>query len=244
MKKTLATSLVLNLVLFTGIVFLCFRSQRPTVMLMPPVVAQIEAPTTPSVQTEVVSEPFRWSQLLSSNDYRLFVVNLRTAGCPESTVEDIVRGNTARAFSSMRERLRVSPTEPGPWSAQAQMQMVAYFLGQAPTDEAARAANNKSPENQPAGATPPLVFQNVNLSTLKLNKAQTQAIADIRQAFWNSVGGANQNANDPAYLARWQKAQSEADNMLQDMLGEQAFDQYQLQVYQMTLQNQDLSARN
>jgi hypothetical protein len=96
-------------------------------------------------------------------------------------------------------------------------------------------------------ATPPLVLQNVDLSTLKLDDAQTQAIASIRESFWNSVGGANQDTkdtSDPAYLARWQKAQYQADNTLQAMLGEQAFAQYQVQAYQMSLQNQETQAGN
>src|SRR5580658_3402700 len=194
MNTILKISFLLNVVLLGGLLWLWSHPQNSGVVAAPPAVAKAEVPA-------VETEPFRWSRLLSSNDFRSFVANLRAAGCPEATVEDIVRGDTGRAYSVMRERLGLSPAEPGAWSAQAQTQMVAYFLGQAPTPTLEAAAPPPLPLLM---ATPPLVLQNVDLSTLKLDDAQTQAIAGIRENFWNSVGDAGQDTNDPAYLARWQ----------------------------------------
>lgn len=238
MKKTLSISLVLNVVLFGGIVFFCFHIQKPPATLASSVAVRSEPLPLTALPEEV--EPFRWSQLISSNDFRSFVSNLRAAGCPEATVEDIVRGDAGRAYSVMRARMGVSPDQPGSWSVQSQIRMIAYFLGQA----SAPMPETDTPPLPLLEATPPLVLQNVDLSTLALNDAQTQAIAGIRETFLNTVGGTNQDASDPDYLARWQKAQHEADDVLQGMLGEQAFAQYEVKAYQMSLLNQETPARN
>jgi hypothetical protein len=240
MKITLKISVLLN-VMFLSWMLLLWRHPRTVTVLVPEkpaITAKVEPETAPAPVVQTVASPFHWNQLLSSNDYRSLVANLRTAGCPESTVEDIVRGDTGRAYSVMRDRLKVNPAEPGPWSAQAQTQMVAYFLGEAQAPEA------DPPPLPLLAAAPPLVLQNVDLSTLNLDEAQNQAIANIRATFWNSVGGANQDTKDPGYLARWQKAQSQADDTLHAMLGEQDFLQYQVKAYQMSLQNQETPAGN
>ena len=152
---------------------------------------------------------------MSTNGYRAFVENLRAAGCPEATVEDIVWGDTGRAYSVMRGRLRVSPSDAGPWSAQSQMQMVAYFLGQGPAPQAPA----EMPPLPLLAGTPPMVLQNVDLSPLNLSEDQTQALANIRDTFWKTVSGVNQDTNDPRYLARWRKAQDAADSMFRVTLG-------------------------
>jgi hypothetical protein len=74
----------------------------------------------------------------------------------------------------------------------------------------------------------PLVFQNVDLHALNLNNQQVQAINDLRQSFVDAIGGLNQDPQDPAYLDRWQKAQPEADLILQGMLGIMAWETYQV----------------
>lgn len=240
MKTTLTISVFLNVILLA--LFLGFHPQPSRVIPAPRRVIPLPPPPPAPVRTEAMGEPFHWNQLLSSNDYPVFVANLRAAGCPESTIADIVQGDLARAYAMMRARLGVNATDAGPWSRQAQAQMAAYFLGQSPL--AAVMAQNSSPDNPPDGTQTPLVLQNVDLSTLKLDDSQTQALASIRETFWNSVGGANQNTIDPSYAARWQKAQSQADNMLLAMLGEQAFAQYQIEAYQLALQNQGTTVGN
>jgi hypothetical protein len=68
----------------------------------------------------------------------------------------------------------------------------------------------------------PLVLRNVDLASLGLTPEQMQAIEKVRQDFLQQTGGANQNSEDanyPAYLARWQKAQIAADSMFRVTLG-------------------------
>jgi hypothetical protein len=238
MKTILKISLLSNVILLSGTLLL-WRHPRAAEVTAPkttPKTSEVDAQMAPTPIVQTVAASFRWSQLLVSKDYRAYVANLRAAGCPESTVDDIVRGNVERAYSWERQKLHVDASESGPWSSQAQAQMVAYFLGQGPAPAVAALANSQSPNSPPAGATTPLVLQNLDLSTLKLSDAETQAIASIRETFLNKIGSANQDTNDPAYIARWRKAQYQADNMLEVMLGGQDFMQYQVKAYQASLQ--------
>lgn len=221
MKRTLKISVLLNVVLLGGTVFLWMRPRTVTVPVpaAPATAVKVPAQELPEPMAQTVAAPFRWNQLMPANNYRGFVANLRAAGCPEPTIEDIVWGDTGRAFSWERSRLGIDENQSGPWSSQAQAQMVAYFLGQNRVPVAEGLANNQSPNNQPAGATTPMVLKNVDLSTLNLSDAQNQAIANVRDTFWNSVGGPNQDTNDPAYQARWQKAQRAADSMFRVAFG-------------------------
>jgi hypothetical protein len=74
----------------------------------------------------------------------------------------------------------------------------------------------------------PLVFQNVDPSTLNLNNQQIQTVNELRQSFVDEIGGLNQDPSDSAYLDRWQKAQPQIDGMLLSMLGITVWENYQV----------------
>jgi hypothetical protein len=75
----------------------------------------------------------------------------------------------------------------------------------------------------------PLVFQEVDLSQLKLNPDQLQAIEDLRQKFLDEIGGLNQDTNDPGYRERWNESQPVIDSDLRGMIGFAAFQNYQIE---------------
>jgi hypothetical protein len=52
---------------------------------------------------------------------------------------------------------------------------------------------------------------------------QLQQIDELRQQFVQSVGGANQNPNDPAYYRQWELAREAADDRFRVLFGDQAF---------------------
>jgi hypothetical protein len=74
----------------------------------------------------------------------------------------------------------------------------------------------------------PLALENVDLAQLNLSEDQTRLITALRENFVNGIGGYNQDPNDPAYRERWQKAQAESDEVLHAMLGNRAYQDYQL----------------
>src|ERR1043166_739894 len=64
----------------------------------------------------------------------------------------------------------------------------------------------------------PLVFQDADLSRLRLNDDQLQAIDYLRQKFLDELGGPQQDLADPAYRERWIKSQPEIDSDLKGMI--------------------------
>ncbi len=136
MKTMSKISICLNLALLGGVIFL-LASQRKEAAV--PALASSGKPLTPTAVSPappappaMEPAPFRWSQLDSTDDYRVYVVNLRAIGCPEQTIADIVRGNTSRAFAWKRNQLRLDGSGSGPWSRSEEMQLVAALLGERP----------------------------------------------------------------------------------------------------------------
>lgn len=93
-------------------------------------------------------EAFRWSELLPAKDYRRYIANLRAIGCPEATIEDIVRGDTGRAFAWERNQLGLDGSGAGPWSRAQERQLVASLLELPAADNAVMV---ESSGNRPSG---------------------------------------------------------------------------------------------
>jgi len=119
--------------------------------------------------------------------------------------------------------------------------MLADYLGEKPPPGAKPpgasddlAAENQAQSEATAQAPAieiPLLAQPVNLAALNLDSGQLQAIADLQKSFLQKIGGPNQNPRDPAYQARWRAAQAEVDNLMEGMIGNEAWQNYQLQAY-------------
>jgi hypothetical protein len=76
-------------------------------------------------------------------------------------------------------------------------------------------------------AVVPAVFAMRNTDT-HLNSDQLDKINEIVRNFTHEVSAGNTNPDDPAYLARWQKAQADADDRLQLVLGQEDYFKYAL----------------
>jgi hypothetical protein len=68
---------------------------------------------TPVPQTVEIREPFHWAQL-ESTDYRAYLANLRSVGCPEPTVRDIVKCDVNDLFTG-RVKALVDEVTGGFW---------------------------------------------------------------------------------------------------------------------------------
>jgi hypothetical protein len=254
MKTPLKILILLNLVLLGGLIFFVLTAREKTVLRTEPLaLAPAPAPALPPpAQAQITPAPFRWSQL-DSTDYHDYVKNLRAIGCPEPTVRAIVTSDVDSVYQIIARQLeqKLADLAGGSWTQQfsaarseeslkLQLQKIpeeenlkiADLLGLPPppeqvaTTESLSAPDTSSlPTNVPGPM--PLVLQNIDPTALNLTGEQTLVIQNIRQKFLEQVGGANQDPNDPAYQARWQNAQTAADNMLRGMLGYQVFAQYQ-----------------
>jgi hypothetical protein len=206
--------------------------------------------------------PFRWSQFGSTNDYRTFVANLRAADCPDTTIRAIVMVDTETAFALKRQQLGLSENTSGRFSMNRARQVAATLLNEpvnlttgvtsvtapennsetpmAPTTAAA--TFRSTPQNTATLASYPLTLQEPVQNDPALNNNQKAAVRQIQQQFEDAIGGPNQNPSDPAYAARWQTAQHDADDALRAALGNQAYQGYQLQHYYSNFQNVMLNA--
>jgi len=233
----------------------------PTIIAKPAPNTQMLVAAPSVAVANALPKPFHWSQLESTNDYSFYVANLRAAGCPAATIRDIVSGDAERAFSFERNQLGLDGSGTGAWSRSQQAKMVAALLGEkttvvespsptqtarngvqpsegnnvgdniASTTDAAQYAGQPSYQRAASAATYPLAFQNMNLDALGFSDSQKAAVQQVQQQFVNDVGGSNADPNSPDYLARWQKAQSDADDMLRGLLGSQAYMAYKQQQY-------------
>lgn len=139
--------------LLGGLIFVLMNQRKEETTAAPvlseakPPSSAVAAPAAPA-SSGVETEPFRWSKLVSTKDYRAYIANLRAIGCPEPTIEDIVRGDTDRAFAWERGQLDLDGTGTGPWSQAREMQLVASLLsGQPPVETAALAQSAENPMN-------------------------------------------------------------------------------------------------
>ena len=221
MKATLKVSISLNLVLLGGMIFI-LANQREKRSAAAPVLSESKPPaetmatSVVPVPASVEPAPFRWSQLMSGKDYRVYIANLHAAGCPEATIEDIVRGDTERAFAWERNQLSLDGTGHGPWSQAREAQLVASLLsGQSSTETGASAQSTENPgqgnhdsevaqasgppQNEGAAAPAyPLFLQNPDWGALGFTAEQQAAIAQVRQQFQNEISSLNQNPGDAA----------------------------------------------
>ena len=145
----------MNLVLLGGLIFFLTNRRkqepRPRRSYPKPDRRCRRRPPCSSGTSDTEPAPFRWSQLMSAKDYGLYIANLRAIGCPEATIEDIVRGDTDRAFSWERSQLGLDGSGAGPWSRSREMQLVASLLGGQPPVGTTTLA--QSTENPTEGTT-------------------------------------------------------------------------------------------
>jgi len=271
MKATLKISIGLNLILLGCLAFVLAHQRRTGGGAATSVVPPDDQP----VQTAAVSvavqpdetKPFRWSQLLASSDYYAFVEKLRSAGCPEATIQDIVAGDVRRAFAAERQQLNLAESGAGPWSQQAEKRLMTSLLSGRPPAAAIQLPQGAGPvggnaaaavtaPQRTAGAADayPLFLQNVNWSALGFDSSQQDAIAQIRQQFLSQINSQNQNpgalasqsSSDQAAPAtsgsdtptRWHTALQYADDQLRDALGAQGYMAYEQQQYYAWFQPQ------
>jgi hypothetical protein len=220
-KATFKISVWLNLALLGGLIFILANQRKEGTGLAPilsaakssvPVASAPIPPTLPQRE----SKPLRWSQLESAKDYQVYIANLRAIGCPESTIEDIVRGDADRAFSWERKQLGLDGSGTGPWSRARELQLVAGLLGgQSATETTTLAQDTERPINRNNGdevvpapvasqdtktGSPsyPLFLQNPDWSALGFTADQQAAIAQIRHQFQSAINSLNPNAGDTA----------------------------------------------
>lgn len=123
-----AVSLLLNLVLLAAVVW---KSKS----IAPPPAARHSVPASPA--TSAVSSAlgasasgdrssakpaklFNW-ELVESEDYRQYIANLRSIGCPEETIRDIIVADVNKLFEARRAKLASNKKKVEYWKASSMM---------------------------------------------------------------------------------------------------------------------------
>ena len=222
MNRGLRLSLLGNLILCCLLGLLCFRTGARHTTGTPEVVS---TPSSSSASAQVVPaqvrpQPFidfSWSQI-ESPDYRTYVANLRRIGCPDQTIEDIIRADVHALYCQKRSALHLDEvTIGGHWSTTEEAQVIAAVLGRKTEPR------TRSPELASGTPVLPLALRDITPILLQLDAEQQAAVAELRTQFVSEIGGTNQDPADPAYANRWQKAQPENDRLLRGMIGVNAF---------------------
>ena len=135
------------------------------------------------------------------------------------------------AKKSQMDNLLATPAGSAPASVQATVAAASsgtptVFPGTAPLATSTLVQHH---DTQPIPELP-LVYHDVDLSTLNFNEQQIQTVHELRQTFVEEIGGPNQDPADPDYLQRWLKAQSDVDNLAKGMLGVMPWQTYQIAV--------------
>jgi hypothetical protein len=253
MKTVLKISILLNMTLLGGLIFVAVDGRKPIsrpILVM----AENKPQTMDAVRTEhqassgMKPAPFSWSQLESA-DYHTYIKNLRGIGCPEPTVQAIVAADVRNHYNAKYQELeqKLKALDDAPLSKRLasynDRQALVAELQKLPGEEASMSADLQAVQTastQAAARTMagiqsreepvlPLVFQNVDLAKLNLNGRQIKLVSNLREEFVDAIGGLNQNPNDPAYLQHWQIAQPEMDRTTMGMFGFTAFMNYQLE---------------
>jgi hypothetical protein len=116
MRKTIIIVLLFVGALAAGFLAGQRQVEKRTLSQETEVVATESAPATN--ETETVAEPFRWSQIATTNNQE-FVYNLRTIRCPEPTITEILRGTLQRAYGPRFVQIAKEGSFAGPTRASA-----------------------------------------------------------------------------------------------------------------------------
>jgi len=91
--------LIGNVALSVGLIYLLVQNRPVSVASAPEAPLATNPPViVTNVQVEVVTNQFNWGQL-ESEDYRTYIARLRSIGCPEQTIHDILIADLDKLYS-------------------------------------------------------------------------------------------------------------------------------------------------
>jgi len=233
MKRAFRLSMFTNFLLVCVMVWLWHRSRvteipRPVPTSATRVGTNIDKWTAGVAKNVLQREPegFHWSQI-ESTDYSIYVANLRSIGCPEQTIRDIITADVHTLYAAQLTQLACEGKESeGRYLHKAESSLLQALLG-----PELRGFSSIEPHRsrRDDNARQPLVFEAVDPKAAGLTDEQIEIFQRLRQTFIEEVGS-RADRNDPAYRERWMTAQGNSDDLLQGLLGGEFYMEYQLRV--------------
>lgn len=126
-KHALLVSVTLNFIALAAVLrLLPKRSELPVAGERPPVQRDAIAPPVWRAAQKLVRNdlavPLDWRQV-ESEDYRQYIANLRSIGCPEKTIRDIILADVKELFASRRSQLLATNAPTEFWRANNQVNL-------------------------------------------------------------------------------------------------------------------------
>ena len=204
---------------------------------------------------------------MESPDYPTYIANLRSIACPEVTIRDIITADVGELYRKKREEAQTLAHAGGLTALLLEdrlrqinleeSQLLLTLLGaKGGGIRPGIASDGRISKTYPprAGASAPPVSsnpetaqQNVSVplllvappSSKPLDPDQQEIMKSLVKEFVASIGGPNQDPNNPEYLRKWQQAQDNFDNLLRVKLGDAVYRE-RLQYTQQLLFKQQL----
>jgi hypothetical protein len=246
-SKLLPISVAANLILVAAVAASLFH--RPAAPSPQPGKQSTPAQTPLKTQApEALAAGKRWTWSdIESEDYHVYIRNLRNVQCPEETIRDIITADVTSLYRGRRQELASA----GKLSSMAdealrreEATLLRTLLGAGAAPEM-NIAQQPHPAGAPAYGTantagssnggraaretrvaPPAILADPSPQQ-GFTDSQMARIAQLRDEFAAAVGGPGQDPADPEYLHRWAEAQPRFDQQFKTLFGARAFQEQQ-----------------
>jgi hypothetical protein len=128
-KRGLILSVTLNIILQGGLLWAVnsrknhaipdvspVKGETTAVAEVKPIEASLPVPTPSATDTEKSAKSIDW-HMVESEDYKKYIANLRSIGCPEETIKDIIAADVNKLFASRKRALSVSTNKFQYWKS-------------------------------------------------------------------------------------------------------------------------------
>ena len=245
-RRLLPISLVLNLCLLVAAGWLAIReptrtapSARPQPQPAPTASAPAPVPAPLQAQPAKPVQSFDW-RLVESEDYKKYIANLRSIGCPEETIRDIISADVKKLFDARKRTLNASTNKFEYWKA-------GNLFGSMMNEEKIKQSQELAKEKRDLlkellGVAPeekPDMFGGMNPfeSMLDFLPADKQnQVAEVFQKFQaKMVKGFSGGSPDAEDMKKIQGMQKEMETELGKILSPDELESYQLRMSQTAM---------
>src|ERR1041384_5480696 len=191
---------------------------------------------TPMVVTNSVVQKIDW-RMVESEDYKKYITNLRSIGCPEETIRDIIIADVNKLFEDRKKALRKPGGEFKFWETGMQKMFASVIDEDSVKQKQALAAEKKALIKELLGIDlqekPDLLgaFNPFERLLDFLPSEKQSRIMEIMQNFQaKQVKNLGKGSPDEMDMKEMQKAQKDMEAEIGKMLTPQEFDDYQLRL--------------
>src|ERR1043166_2958078 len=243
--KTIATILLLlNLALVGVIAVLTLNRPEPALpaVAASSVAGPLAAPAperksrSPVVVTNSVVQKIDW-RMVESEDYKKYIANLRSIGCPEETIRDIIIADVNKLFEDRKKALRKPGSEFKFWETGMQKMFASVIDEDSIKQKQALTAEKKALIKELLGIDlqekPDLMgaFNPFERLLDFLPSEKQTRIMEIMQDFQaKQVKNLGKGTPDEMDIKEMQKAQKDMEGEIGKMLTPQEFEDYQLRL--------------